>query len=143
MRVVLDTNVIVSAHLKPSGYVAKILEAWHEGAFDVVVSEVILAEYQALLLRPQIQKRHQASVEQVKTLIDDIRDLAFLVHPAESLSVVTTDPDDNMFLECAVEGNADYIISGDSDLLEIHEYRGIQILRPVEFITVIEQEVVV
>ncbi len=140
MRVVLDTNVIVSAHLKPHGYIAQIFAAWHEEVFDVVVSDAILTEYEEVLLRPNIQKRHQLTSSQVKQTIEDIRELAILVQPTDIPEVVQDDPDDNTFLACGIAGRAEYIISSDPDLLDIQEFHGMHILTPMQFLEVLQHE---
>ncbi len=58
-----------------------------------------------------------------------------LVEPKENINIIKEDPDDNKFLECAVEACADYIISGDAHLLKLQQFRGIEILSPKEFLS--------
>jgi putative PIN family toxin of toxin-antitoxin system len=140
MRVVLDTNVVVSAYLHPQHTIAQILEKWKENEFDLLISAPILAEYQNILQRPRIRIRHQLNDEQIAEVIESFKELAIWIEPAETLSVVENDPDDNKFIECAVAGAAEYIVSGDPHLLTIHAYRGIYIVSPAQFLSVMAME---
>ena len=141
MRIVLDTNVIVSRFLSPAGAPAKVLDLWKKkGYFDVVVSEEILQEYARALTYPHIQARHQIPAREIETNIHTFSDIAILVVPTEQITIVKDDPDDNTFIACALAGNAEYIVSGDRDLLTVRTYKGIRILTPATFLTLIEHE---
>jgi uncharacterized protein len=139
MRIVIDTNVVISRYIKPEGKVAQIFQAWEQETFELLVSQEILEEYQRALLYPDVQRRHQLTEEQVREVIDDLRELASIIQPTEKIAVVKDDADDNKFIECAVAGKAEYIVSGDPDLLAVKEYRGIQILSPTVFLAVWEE----
>jgi len=128
MRAVIDTNIIVSAYL--GGSLEEILRAFIAGKFTLIVSQAIVSEYFDVLKRPKLQ------IEQ-----DEFEDFASLlvvkaetVVPTTSISVIQTDPSDDKFLEAALEGRADCIVSGDSHLLELRAFRGIPILNAREFI---------
>ncbi len=140
MRVVIDTNVIVSRSITNKGASASIFDLWLQGAFDLIVSEDILAEYRRALGYERTRKRHGYTFSQIDQFIGDIRKAAMLVIVSEPLDVMEDDPDDNKILECAVTGGADYIVSGDRHLLNLRHYRGIQILPPAAFLLVLEQE---
>lgn len=141
MRIVLDTNVIVSRFLSPAGTPAKVLDLWKKkGYFDVVVSEEILQEYARALTYSHIQARHQIPSREIETYIHTFSDIAILVVPTERITIVKDDPDDNTFIACALAGNAEYIISGDRDLLRVRAYNGVRILTPAAFLTLIEHE---
>lgn len=140
MRVVVDTNVIASAVLSPSGPPARILALVDRGVFELVVSEAILAEYERVLNYPRVRSRHGLTDDELSRFLARLRQVAVLVEPRESLAIVADDPDDNKFLECAVEASATYIVSGDNHLNALGEFRGIQILRPVVFVAVVESE---
>ena len=126
-RVVFDTNILLSAFLF-GGNPEVLFEAVRAGKIELVTSPRILTEFASLL-------KNKFSWED-----DDIRDAvtvigrrAELVKPKQKLSVLE-DEADNRVLECAVEGNAGYIISGDHHLLDMREFRGIPILRASEFL---------
>ncbi|MBI4504907.1 MAG: putative toxin-antitoxin system toxin component, PIN family [Chloroflexi bacterium] len=137
----LDTNVVVSAFLSPAGAPAQVVSAWERQAVELVVSEVLLQEYQRVLLYERVAIRHQMAPEDVAEIIEGFRQFALVVEPQETLAVITEDPTDNRVLECAVAGAADYIVSGDvRHLLPLQEYRGIQVLSPTAFLALLRQE---
>lgn len=138
MRVVLDTNVIISRYLSPHGPPAQILERWEVHAFELLVSQPILDEYRRALLYERVAARHGLSVEEVDEVVEAMGQFGALVAPEEVAPVVALDPEDDKFLACAVVGGADYIVSGDAHLLALEEYRGIVILSPRAFLTALE-----
>jgi putative PIN family toxin of toxin-antitoxin system len=140
MRVVIDTNVIISRFLSAHGHPALILALWEKGFFELIVTEAILAEYAKVLAYPAVQSRHHMTRDEIGQVVADFRSFCVLVEPAESLNVVTDDPSDNRFLEAAVAGGCEYIVSGDPHLLTVGEYRGIAILRPAAFVALLEQQ---
>ena len=138
MKVVLDTNVVVSSFIAPASAPAKVLELVSEDQFEILVSEAILEEYASVLKYPRIQVRHRRSDVEVADIIAGLRTLATIVEPTRRLAVVKEDAEDNKFVECAVEGGAEFIVSGDKHLLALREYEGIQILSPAAFLTVFQ-----
>lgn len=134
MRAVIDTNVVISAFLSPAGTPSQVLNAWRLDAFELVVSESILIEYQKALSYESIRARHDMDAEDIAQVVEGFRHFAILVEVNEQAQVIVRDPEDNKFLECALAGEATYIVSGDSHLLELKEYRGIQILSPAVFL---------
>ena len=127
-RVVIDTIVMVSAYL--GGRLETIIVAWIEGKFVLTVSNQIVNEYINVLSRPKF-KIARAELDDFAALI--LSKAEFVV-PGESIRVVEADPSDNKFLEAAVTGQADYIISGDKHLRDLKEFRGIAILTPSAFL---------
>jgi len=126
-KVVLDTNVFVSILKK--GRLRRILNLWLDEKFDLVTSDEIIKELFDVLKRPKFN----FSLDEIEELGDLLFEKALVYNPQIKLNVCT-DANDNKFVECAVEGKADCIISGDPHLLELKEYRGIKILSPAEFI---------
>jgi uncharacterized protein len=128
MRVVLDTNVFVSAVL--GGALAELLPAWRAGHFTLVVSDEIVGEYHRVLSRPKFGLSED--------VVDDIIGLVFrsaeFFTPSERLNIVREDPSDNKFIEAAVAGGADLIVSGDSHLLNLGLYADIPILPARDFL---------
>ena len=106
MRVVIDTNVIVSAFLSPTGAPAQLLKLLDQEAFELLVSEPILAEYLKALNYRKVRSRHGMDNATLAEVIDDLRAVAILVDPTESLEIVPQDPADDMFFECAATGDA-------------------------------------
>lgn len=139
IRAVLDANVVVSAILSPKGIPAKILAAWRAEKFSVVVSEAIVGEIGRVLRYPKIKRRHGWPEKQILTFLEELAHLSVFTPGNLSLSVVADDPADNRYLEAGLEGEADYLVSGDEHLLKLGTYQGIQILKPREFLTVLKE----
>ncbi len=135
---VLDANVFVSAILSPKGIPAKVLAAWREEQFQLVISAAILEEIERVLHYPKIVKRHRWLEERLQTFIEDLASLAIPTPGKLRLSVIEEDPADDRYLECAVEGEVDYLVSGDRHLLDLGEYQGIRILSPRAFLAVLK-----
>lgn len=139
MRVVLDTNVVVSAHISSSSPLAAIRSAWEDKRFDILISTAILAEYERVFSYPHLVARHHLTNQEIASVINDLDELATMVDVTSQLDVVPADPTDNKFVECAVDGNAAYIVSGDQHLLKLGRYNGIQIVPPDLFLLLLEQ----
>jgi uncharacterized protein len=128
MKIVLDTNVIVSMAL--GGTLGILADEWDRGSFQVVISEPIAAEYAAVLLRPKFNLPRDV----VDAVLVYIHRKAEYITPEETITAISSDPTDNRFLECAISGHVEYLVSGDPHLLELKQYRGIPILTPREFL---------
>lgn len=129
MRIVLDTNVIVSAVLF-GGNPRRVIEAVLAGRHRLVTSGAILDEAAAVLSGDKFR----LPAEYAERVRLELLEIADMVAPKRRLRVVRRDPSDDRVIECAVEGEADFIISGDKDLLDLKAYRGIGILSPAEFL---------
>lgn len=110
MRVVLDTNIIVSGLLVPAGAPAQLLELWSDGAFELVTSDAQLDELNRVVQYEHL--RTHIHPGRFATFLGCVQVLAIVLHklPAVSLSA---DPDDNLILATAIEGKADLIVTGD------------------------------
>lgn len=133
-RAVLDANVFVTAVLTPAGAAAAVVEAWRAERFALLVSPPILDELARVLSYPKIVRRHGWSRKEILAFVQDFRDLAILTPGRVKLSVIREDPDDDRYLECAVEGRAEYIVSGDRHLLVLRAYQDIAIVPPRAFL---------
>lgn len=140
MIVVIDTNVLVSAYLSTEGSSAKIMDHWHQQTFELLVSPPILEEYERALKYVRVRKYHKLSDVEIGRDIEDIKAIARFIHPATTIDVIRADTEDNKFLECAVDGGADYIVSGDSHLLSLREYEGIRVLALRTFLTLLSTQ---
>lgn len=133
MTVVLDTNVVVSACFW-KGPPHPCLAFWARGRFQAIISPPLLAEYEETYqeLCPRYSDRSPSN------WIAALAEAAELVFPVERVTGVTTDPFDDMVLECALAAEAEYLVSGDKKhLLPLKEFRGIRIVNPVDFLTLI------
>lgn len=141
MRAVLDTNVVVSAILSPAGAPAEVMRRWQSGAFEALVSEEICQEYRAAFEYPKIRARYRVTEAEALGLLDGLEQTATMVVPEGILGpIVEPDPADDKFVECAVAGSADYIVSGDAHLLLLGQYRGIRIVTPAVFLLLLGRE---
>jgi putative PIN family toxin of toxin-antitoxin system len=127
MRVVVDTGVLVSALIQRQGTTGEVLRALRDGRFTLVYSTDILVEIIEVLGRPAMRAKYHIEPDDISALINLIRLWGELV-------TACRDPQDDKFLEAAVVGKADYLVSGDADLLDLTPYQGIPILRPTEFL---------
>lgn len=132
-RIVLDSNVIVSAFLF-GGPPARLLEHAVAGAVQCFTSLPILDEVRDVLQRPKFG----LSPGQALSLIEELHDLCEVVTPKERIRAVTADPDDNAVLECALAAEADLVVSGDSHLLDLRKWRRIRMMSPAAALKVIE-----
>ena len=135
LRVVLDTNQFVSSLLVRDGLPARILDAWRERRYLLVISPAILAEIVHTLNYPRIRRKYaitDAHVQQLVTLLE--RDAMVVPGNQSVAGAIPDDPSDEAVLACAVEGLADVIVSGDQHLLSLGEYQGIPILTARQFL---------
>ncbi len=137
IRAVLDVNVLISALITPTGIPARILDAWRAERFLVVISEPILAEFERVVAQPQLSSRYGLTPSRVERLVRGLRQFALMTPGALELHGLAPDPDDDKLLACAIEGSADYLVTGDQALLALREHEGVQILSPAEFIRVL------
>lgn len=136
-RIVVDTNVIVSAALNKHGRPAAIIDAVISGQHVLIISETILEEVQRVFAYSKIQKllqKHRVSPEEIANYLSIISQLAIMVPGQLSVEVVVNDSSDNMFLTAALEGRADVIISGDHHLCDLQYFKDMPILTPAEFL---------
>lgn len=135
LRAVLDANVFASALIQPKGASGRILsEFLRRQAFTLVLTASILAETERCLSYPRVRKRIQATDDEVRAFLHSLGILSDMVTPeADQLSVVKRDPDDDKYLAAAMEGRAEYVVTGDKDLLELEMYSGVSIVTPIQF----------
>ena len=130
MRAVVDTNVLLSG-LRPGSRSRLLLQGLIDRQFRLVTSPLLLEELADVLSRPGWHGVF--SPADYDDLLAVIREAALIVHPTERITACR-DPEDNAVLECARAGRADCIVTGDEDLLTLHPFHGIPILRPADFL---------
>ncbi|MFP4082484.1 MAG: putative toxin-antitoxin system toxin component, PIN family [Candidatus Aminicenantes bacterium] len=130
-KIVIDTNVFISAVLF-RGPTSRLVSLWQKNAVSVLMSSAVLKEYARALAYPKFN----LTKTEIRGIVE--QELLPYVHPVKvkrPLHIISEDPSDNKFLELAVTGKADYILSGDKHLLELKNFRGIKIITPAEFFT--------
>ena len=128
LKVVVDTNVLVSA-LLGSPAASALIDVFVAGRFQCILSPTLLAEFTEVLARPRLR----LGVHTVVEILELLTVRSQMVNPVVSVESCR-DPKDNMLLECALAGNADVIVTGDTDLLILHPFRGVDILTPAQFL---------
>ncbi|MEK6751626.1 MAG: putative toxin-antitoxin system toxin component, PIN family [Chloroflexota bacterium] len=128
MRVVLDTNIFISSIL--GGRLKIIVDEWKAGKFKLIVSEAIAREYLDVINRPKFKIPQIEIVTATEYLLQN----AEFVTPEEKIVVIVADSTDNKFLEAAVAGKVNYIVSGDGHLLDLGSFRDIPIITARDFI---------
>ncbi|MCS6923206.1 MAG: putative toxin-antitoxin system toxin component, PIN family [Fimbriimonadales bacterium] len=115
MRVVIDTNVWVSALLNPEGHPARLLTAFRQQRFITVVSQPLMSELAEVLQRPRLARRFRIEASAVQELVELIRRRSLWVEVRGDLCLCR-DTRDDMVLETALRGQAQYLVSRDDDL---------------------------
>lgn len=134
IRVVLDTNIVVSAMLKPDTLPEAILNLAIDGKIQLCVSEPILAEYEQVLRRPRLG----IDSKKVSLAMEQIRKAGRLVAASKAVTAAY-DPDDNKFLECAQAAHADYLVTGNQRHFPGH-WKKTQVIGPRELIEALIQK---
>ena len=128
-KATLDTNILISA-LGWTGNPKQVFDKVVNGEVELFISNEQFDELSEAIEYPKFQFTQQQK-DRFKSLV---LELSNFVKPLERIDAVKKDPDDNMVLEAAVAGNVEYIVSGDPDLLELKEFRGIKIRTPRKFL---------
>lgn len=139
MRVVLDSNVVISSYLNASGNPARIRAEYREQAFEGVVSDALLDEYRQVLSYPRLIALHSMTEQEIADQVDGIRHASIVAPLGEISNVVPEDPADNAVIATALAGEAEYIVSGDDDLRRLSRYQGIRVLSPAAFVALLER----
>lgn len=128
MRVVVDTNVLVSSFF--GGKPRRIIDLWKQGSIVLCLSPGILEEYVEILERLEVDR---ADLEALLALFAGGPHVLFTAGPP-SLKVVVADPDDDKFIECAVALKAEAIVTGDKALAAVRSHMGIRVYTPRQFL---------
>lgn len=135
MRVVLDTNQHISAIIRPNGHPAQIVKLWRVGLIELAISPFILEEFETVVRRPRIQQKYNLSDADIAEYLEVLKTFAVIVRGTITVNAVPDDPDDDVIIACAIEAEADMIISGDQHLLSLGSYQGVTIVKAVEFLS--------
>jgi len=132
-KVVIDTNVLISAALF-GGNPEKILDLVQENRITLLISDEILDEFKKVL-----HEKFSFSMVVASRAASIIKEIATIITPNLKLNVIKQKESDNRILECAVAGNAQYIITGDTKhIAPLKKYKKVKILRPSQFLKLIE-----
>jgi putative PIN family toxin of toxin-antitoxin system len=138
--VVLDSAILVSAFLSEGGLSFQILQQGRMGKFRWWCAEEILQETRRVLLEePRIRKKYHYTNEQVNDFLESIRALVSMVPSLPHIPMIERDPTDDKIVACALHARAHYIVTRDKDLLDLKSYRGVRIITPEDFITLLRR----
>ena len=139
IRAVLDANVFVSALISPKGPPGQLIERWlNKRTFDLIVSPAILEELRRCLGYKGVRKYVKASKDELDAWVTAIGLNAEVVPGVITVDAVEADPDDDKYVSAAIEGLAQYVVSGDAHLLELRVYESIRIVKPKAFLDVLD-----
>ena len=127
MKIAADTNFLVSATQWNYSVSHKLLQKLIINNVEIFTTKEVLDELAEVLKRDFLYNE-----EEIKNILERVLQFVTLVTSSKKLDIVKEDPDDNKIIECAIESNADYIISYDKHLLKLREYENIKIITPEE-----------
>jgi hypothetical protein len=127
-RLLLDTNIYISAILF-GGKPKEIIDLAKENKFEIIISEYILWE-----IREVLSRKFKVPDNRLNIIEHDILSLAKIVKVSSMIDAIAEHPADNAVLACAIDGNVDFIISGDQHILKLKKYNNILILTPQKFL---------
>lgn len=138
IQAVVDVNVLVSAMIGRLGFCRRVIAAWRQGQFDLLMAEGIITELDGKLRLPRISKWLTDYESNRQWIIQPLRTQAkIILVPLHECLSVTGDPEDDYVLAATRLSNAGYLITGDKKLLSLREYSGAKIVSPREFATVL------
>ncbi len=139
MRAVVDTNILVRALIMPQGTVGPVLLRLRHSEYTLLYAEPLLEELVDVLNRPRIRHKYSLTEDDIQVVVSLILLRGEAVAPEQRITACR-DPRDDKFLEVAVTGKADIIVSGDQDLLVLNPFAGIPILPPAGFLQMLDAE---
>lgn len=139
IRAVIDVNVLVSALIGPLGFSRRLITAWQEDQFDLLISGGIIAELDQKLRLPRISKWLPSPDTNRQWILQLLQSQGHtVIVPPRECHIVTGDPEDDYVLATCRLGEAVYLVTGDRKLLDLHEYSGTQIVNPRDFLAVLQ-----
>ena len=133
IRIVLDTNILVSAIIR-NGNPRNLFQLGIDGKYQILISKEILDELFEVLQRPKFKMTREDIIHIVSTLLET----AQIVRLTSNFKVISKDPDDNIIINTAHDGNANYIVSGDKDIRDLKNFQKIKIVSVYEMLKILE-----
>ena len=138
VKAALDTNVLVSGLISEHSPPRQVVDAWLDGRYTLVTSLYQVEELQHVLSYPRLAGRIPLEEAELELLLAALLSEAQVVPGRIQLPGATRDPKDDPLVACAREGEADYLVSGDQDILALGEYEGIQVVTPRRFAEILD-----
>jgi uncharacterized protein len=142
MRLILDTNILLSALLSPLGAPGKLLDAWERKSFTLVACDALVAELRDVAGRPFFRARLRGSAAEL--LAAGVRDFSFFIEAGFGQNLpsdtVAPDPKDSYLLALAETTHAEFLVTGDKELLALKHHKSTQIITPAAMIEVLKAQ---
>lgn len=135
LRIVLDTNVMISAIIH-NGKPRKLFQIGINGKYRILMSKEILNEISEVLQRPKLKMTGEDTVRIVSAIVQSSE----IVPVKSQFQVIVDDPDDNIIINTAHDGNADYIVSGDRDITSLGKFHSIKIVSVDEMLKILSRQ---
>jgi len=139
IRIVADTNILASATISNRGAPAKIIQAWLKKKIEIIISPDILEEFRRVLFEEDVRRYSSWTDDEVRQLLQNLAISGIQTPGVLELSIIKEDPTDDKWLIAAIEGKADYIVTGDIHLKNLSSYKGIKIISPRDFVKILEK----
>lgn len=133
LRIVLDTNVLLSA-IVCNGKPRKLFQMGIDGKYKILISKETLDELSEVIQRPKFKMTREGIVRIVSALMETGQN----VQITSNFEVINNDPDDNIIINTAYDGNADYIVSGDKDIKDLKNFKKIKIVSVDEMLKILK-----
>jgi len=131
MKIVLDTNVLVSAFISKQGQPAAVLDlAVTFPEIELILSQPILDEFKGVISRREVRERFGYSTKRIDQFVTTIRDASTTVEVKSDFKVIKEDPKDNFVVNTAVDGEAEFLVSGDRHLQRLKRFKKVRIVSP-------------
>ncbi len=141
VKAVIDTSVMISVAFPKDGLSRELRDLLADEAFILVSSKEIMAELYRVLHYPRIRKQFNAGEDEINEFIGLLMEKALFTRGQIQLHEIKADPTDDMFLACALEAKADYIVSRDAHLRDLKQYKGIKIIDVKSFIGIVNRTI--
>ena len=138
-RATFDTNIFVRSVIQTDNLPNHLISLWREGRFVLVLSQSIIDEVQEVLSRPRMRQKYQYTLTKVRNLVNLLQQ-ARVVEVNTSFELCHRDPTDNIFVDCAILGRVQFLVSVDNDLIDNSELKqalfeyGVEIVDPPDFL---------
>ncbi|MBI3623370.1 putative toxin-antitoxin system toxin component, PIN family [Candidatus Pacearchaeota archaeon] len=139
MKITTDTNVLISSTFW-EGASDKIMQRVENKEVELILSRELVNEFTRALDYDEIKDKIKDKNLEVRRSVEKVISISTIVEPTQKFDVVKEDLDDNKVIDCAVEGNVDYIITQDNHLLKIKDFKRIKIVKPEEFLDILSKK---
>lgn len=137
LKAVVDTNILISGLICKAGNPSSLINALKNNEFHLITSPQLMNEFIEVIERPHIKHKYELTNEEINDFIEYIYREATVISGIYEVKS-SKDPKDDMFLSCALEGKADYLVTGDTHLSNIKYYHGVQIVNVKQFLRLLE-----